>query len=212
MFPIMLTLCVTFAIGGSPNGLKLAVINHETETCENMNFNQCTLLSCHAIHQFKQSILHVINYHDYEQIQRDIIPLKLIGFISFGQNFTNYIVNAKKYKDFLKNREENFKIQIYEKNAYLYSFTMEALYDSYLNFTDVISSLCNHPKKFFTPPINFLEPIFKSSFKLTYFLATIAQLSNSLIVLGILFYFNLSSELLALVDLLLAFVISLKID
>jgi hypothetical protein len=120
-------LTLVFAVGRSPMGLKLGIVNKE-QNCSNLSEN----LSFKFLDEIKEEKLF---YDSFDAAFNDVKNGKLIGFLNIPANFTEVFLESALNID-ERNLYTTSAVDVHldKSNHQLTWFITQALYDSYFRF------------------------------------------------------------------------------
>lgn len=187
--PVMQVILFCLAIGRDPQGLKLAIVNHE-KNYTNMTYQECdfpygckfTNLSCRYLQNLKNSTIDKVYYPDPDSAVEAVRKGEAWGALYFTENFTDALVarmalgkdsdaetlDQSEVRVWLDMSSESWKVSknfIYSSNSALSDqqigiILQRDLQLSYQDFAKDLLGSCEQNPDLAEIPISFQEPIY----------------------------------------------------
>ncbi|XP_050483054.1 ABC transporter G family member 23 [Bombus huntii] len=166
--PVVQILLFCISIGKDPEGLKLAIVNHELNSsnvahCTSSEGCNWTLLSCRFLEQLDKREVDIVLY-DTEDAARDAVQNgDAWGVIMFPSNYTDSLEARIKYGKDADDWDidySNIEIVMDMSNQQIGYLLQKKIYNSFEAFAEETTMACNYSEKLSTIPIDFRQPIY----------------------------------------------------
>lgn len=170
--PVMQVILFCLAIGGDPTGLKLAIVNSETQYI-NQTYQECAFeegckfsnLSCRYLHAINASTITKTYYPDKESARDAVRRGEAWGALYFSENFTDALVaRIALGKDSDEETLDQSEITVWldMSNQQIAIILQRDLQLTYQNFTKDLLRDCDQNEALAEIPISFKKPIYGS--------------------------------------------------
>ncbi|XP_045475089.1 ABC transporter G family member 20 isoform X2 [Harmonia axyridis] len=170
--PVMQVILFCLAIGRDPQGLKLAIVNHE-KNYTNMTYQECDFpygckfsnLSCRYLQNLKNSTIDKLYYPDPESAVEAVRKGDAWGALYFTENFTDALVARMalgKDSDAETLDQSEVRVWLDMSNQQIGVILQRDLQLSYQDFAKDLLGSCEQNPDLAEIPISFQEPIYGS--------------------------------------------------
>ncbi|KAK5638416.1 hypothetical protein RI129_012711 [Pyrocoelia pectoralis] len=163
ILPILTVFVFCSCIGGDPTNLKIAVVNHETETrkCEPLKCHS-TQLSCHFLRYLDKKAMKLIYYDDENEAISSVQNGKAYAAIVIKKNYTENLELRFRTRDVTDLNINQSTIEVFcdysVKDIAIY--IKKYIYKGFNNFIGDYLDLCEINKESVALPLRYHEPIY----------------------------------------------------
>ncbi|XP_063216542.1 ABC transporter G family member 20-like [Bacillus rossius redtenbacheri] len=167
--------CVWVGFGGTPRGLRLAVVNHDSRgagarRCEGSRpLAACNLtdLGCRFIAHLAADTFYKDFYDSRESAAEAVRRGRAWGSLYFSENFTSEVADRVMSAHSITSHRDvpdssNVQVRLDMSNKVIGWMIWEELHATYMRFADSILSSCDKNVRIARVPLSFKEPVYGS--------------------------------------------------